>query len=62
MVANEKAYSMMYGSKGECMRTVGGKCVGNCRKTETNSECMRTIGGRCVGNCRKTDRNAQMSW
>ncbi|MFL0194444.1 hypothetical protein ACJDU8_02485 [Clostridium sp. WILCCON 0269] len=62
MVANKKMYSKMYGSNVDCIRTVGGRCVGNCRKTDVNSDCIRTIGGRCVGNCRKTDVKPQSSW
>lgn len=38
MVANEKTYSKMYGSNADCMRTVGGKCVGNCRKTDVKPQ------------------------
>lgn len=55
MVANFDDLKKMYGLNDSCGRTIGGRCVGNCRKTETNKECGRTIGGRCVGNCRKTE-------
>lgn len=52
MVSNMAKSKQMLGMS--CSRTVGGRCVGNCRKVETNN-CMRTVGGRCVGNCRKTE-------
>ena len=60
MIANEKSYSMMYGKNSDCMRTPGGKCVGNCMprpKTETINECLRTPGGKCVGNCMPRPKN-----
>lgn len=55
MVANNKTAKKMYGSSTSCARTIGGRCVGNCRKADSNLNCMRTVGGRCVGNCRKSD-------
>lgn len=52
MVASSKDIKKMYGTNSDCTRTIGGNCVGNCRKT-SNNDCTRTIGGNCVGNCRK---------
>ncbi|WP_370807084.1 hypothetical protein [Dialister hominis] len=62
MVGSEKAYSKLFASNTDCMRPIGGSCVGNCRKTGSNSDCMRPIGGSCVGNCRKTGGNVTIKW
>lgn len=62
MVASKSAYNNLFTSNSDCMRPIGGKCVGNCRKTGTNSDCMRPIGGKCVGNCRKTGGETVIDW
>ena len=52
MVPTKDAIFSLYPAN-ECMRTPGGRCVGNCRVSlRPENECMRTPGGRCVGNCR----------
>lgn len=61
MIANDNTYMKLQRNT-ECMRPIGGRCVGNCRKADVNTECMRPIGGRCVGNCRKSDANNQIDW
>ena len=33
MVASEKAYMGLLVTNTDCMRPIGGNCVGNCRKT-----------------------------
>lgn len=55
MVAKTADKEKVFGVNNSCGRTVGGRCVGNCRIT-ANDSCMRTVGGRCVGNCRITLR------
>lgn len=62
MVANEKVYKKLLASNSDCMRPIGGNCVGNCRRTASNSDCMRPIGGNCVGNCRRTGTNTKLKW
>lgn len=62
MVVSKSAYEKLSGVNSDCLRPIGGKCVGNCRRTETNTECARPIGGRCVGNCRKTGGDAELQW
>lgn len=61
MIANKDTY-MKLQKNTECMRPIGGHCVGNCRKAHVNAECMRPIGGHCVGNCRKTTANTKIDW
>ena len=51
MTPSQNEYMRLAGSTENCMRTIGGLCVGNCRGPAAES-CMRTIGGICVGNCR----------
>ena len=62
VIASEKVYENLFSSNSDCMRPIGGNCVGNCRKTGSNSDCMRPIGGNCVGNCRKTGGNVELNW
>ena len=57
MTPSQNDYMQLTGSTESCMRTIGGICVGNCRKSDPES-CMRTIGGICVGNCRRSDADA----
>lgn len=62
MIASDKIYQELISTNTECTRPIGGKCVGNCRKTDTNNDCMRPIGGKCVGNCRKIETESVLTW
>ena len=62
MIASSKDYIKMFASNTDCLRPIGGNCVGNCRKTGSNVDCLRPIGGNCVGNCRKAGMNKQLVW
>ena len=61
MVAENAHYNLLSGNT-DCVRPIGGNCVGNCRKTGHNSDCLRPIGGNCVGNCRKTGTKSTLKW
>lgn len=62
MVPTKKDYADLVQTNIDCLRPIGGKCVGNCRKTGTNVDCLRPVGGICRGNCRKTGKNVQLEW
>lgn len=62
MLASNTQYSKMFGNQTDCQRTIGGNCVGNCRKSATTTDCQRTIGGNCVGNCRKSAKATSLKW
>ena len=38
VVASKQVYANLFSSNSDCMRPIGGKCVGNCRKTGGNVE------------------------
>ena len=62
MVVTRKVYSEMLPTNHDCMRPIGGRCIGNCRTPESNNDCLRPIGGRCIGNCRKPNNNNDIKW
>ena len=62
MTATKDDYKKLSVGNSDCLRPIGGNCVGNCRKTGSNVDCLRPIGGNCVGNCRKTGKNIQLEW
>ena len=62
MTATTKDYAELALSNTDCLRPIGGNCVGNCRKVGSNTDCLRPIGGNCVGNCRKTGKNIHLEW
>lgn len=62
MIADKVIYERLLVSNSDCMRPIGGNCVGNCRKVGSNNDCMRPIGGNCVGNCRKTGNSTELNW
>lgn len=62
MIATEKEYQELLMGNTKCLRPIGGNCVGNCRKTDTNLDCFRPIGGNCVGNCRKSGNESHLIW